>query len=175
MLNKITRTLGLAALIAAAAPVAQAGVMTFGSLVDNNNYTEAGLSMTASTVWNWPGAGMAHMDDGVAIFKLTSGADFNLDSVDMIASGGTGPARFSAYFDGVLQGSVDVGGGDGHYNFDASLFDAIDEFRVSRVDGHFTFDNLTFSDAAGSVPEPMSLALVGVALAGIGAARRRKA
>ena len=51
MLNKITRTLGLAALLAAAAPVAQAGVMTFTSLVSNTNYSEAGLTMTSTSVW----------------------------------------------------------------------------------------------------------------------------
>ncbi len=173
MLNKITRVFGLAALIAAAAPAAQAGVVTFGSLVNNTNYTEAGMAMTANSVWNWPGAGMAHMDGGTAVFKLTSGADFNLDSVDMIAAGGNGNARFSAYDNGVLLGFVEISGNAGHYNFD-STFQIIDEFRVSVLDSHFTFDNLTFSDA-GSVPEPVSLALVGVALVGVGAARRRKA
>lgn len=173
MLNKIARTLGLAALVAIAAPAAQAGVMTFSSLSNYSNYTEAGLAMTASTVWNYPGSGMAHMDGGVAVFKLTSGDYFNLDSVDMILDGGAGPARFSAYDGGTLLGSVTVNGNAGHYNFGA-LFDDITEFRISVLDNHFTFDNLTFSDSA-VVPEPASLALVGVALVGIGAARRRKA
>lgn len=173
MLNKIARTLGLAALVAFAGSAAQAGVMTFSSFTGTAPYTEAGLTMTGSTVWVWPTAGVAHMDEGVAVFKLVSGDYFNLDSVDMILDGGVGPARFSAYDGSTLLGSVTVNGNAGHYNFSA-MFDEITEFRISVLDNHFSFDNLTISDSA-FVPEPASLALVGVALVGIGAARRRKA
>ena len=128
--------------------------------------------MTSTTVWNYPGANMAHMDSGTAIFKLVSNNDFNLTSVDMVSSGGNGPARFSAYNNGALLGSVNFNGNSGTDVF-SSLFSGIDEFRVTVISQHFTFDNITFT-AANTVPEPTSLALVGLSLAALALARKRK-
>lgn len=151
---------------------ASATVVDFTGLSNFSNYTENGMVMTANSVWNYPGANMAHMDNGVAIFKLVSNNDFNLTSVDMINDGGNGPAKFSAYNNGMLLGSNNVNGNQGTYSF-GSLFSGIDEFRVSVVSKHFTFDNINFT-AANTVPEPGTLALVGLSLAALALARKRK-
>ena len=114
------------------------------------------------------------MDGGTAIFQLASTANFNLDSVDKYSDGGSGTARFTAFLDGNNLGFVDVSDA-GTFNF-GSLFDNIDEFRVTVIDSHFTYDNLNFSPAEASVPEPATLTIWSL-LAGVGAIvgwRRRK-
>ena len=158
--------------VAFIATPSSATVVDFTGLTNFSNYTENGMVMTSNSVWNWPGADMAHMDSGVAIFKLVSNNDFNLTSIDMINDGGNGPAKFSAYNNGVLLGFNNVNGNQGTYSF-GSLFSSIDEFRVSLINNHFTFDNINFT-AANTVPEPSTLALLGLSLAGLALARKRK-
>lgn len=154
-----------------------ATTITFSSLTSNLaagvTYTEAGMKMTSTaTVSLYPSAGQAHMDSGVATFKLASLADFSLTSFEYLLSGGSGIARFSAYNNGVLLGSTDFSGVNGVRTF-SSVFSNIDEFRITYVNSHFTFDNINFQVAA--VPEPTVLALFGLGLVGMGVAGRRRA
>lgn len=168
----LSSVIASAALMLAAAP-ASASVMNFTGLTDFNNFTQDGLVMTASTVWNWPTADVAHMDGGVAIFKLANGFDFKLNKIELLASGGTGTVRFTSFNNGSLLSTVDVNT-RGNYSFGNS-FANIDEFRISYVNSHFSFDNITFAAAAAAVPEPGNLALFGLGLAGMAAFGRRRA
>lgn len=162
----------LAVFACAYAMPASASVVTFSGLVNFQNYSEAGMNMTSDDVWNWPGAEMAHMDNGIAVFQLASGGNFNLTSVEMINAGGSGPGRFAAYLDGNLITEVDIPGNAGVYNF-GPLFQNIDELRVTVPGSHFTYDNINFTAAA--VPEPATFAALGMMLVGgMGYARRLK-
>lgn len=164
------KTITIAALLALAMSSASATVMDFTGMSNYANFSQNGLNMTANSVWNWPGANMAHMDYGTAVFKLASNQDFNLDSVQMISSGGSGLARFTAWDNGVLLNTVDVGGLAGLFQFNG-LFSGIDEFRISYVNDHFTFDNINFSNA---VPLPGVLSLLGLSLAGLAVFSRKR-
>jgi len=169
---KLASSIAAAALALTALP-AMATTITFSSLSNSTSYTEAGMSMTApSGVINYPAAGQAHMDSGVATFKLVSLADFSLTSFDYLTTGGTGTARFSAYNNGTLLGSTDFAAVNGTRTF-SSLFSNIDEFRISYVNSHFTFDNIKFQVVA--VPEPTVVSLFALGLVGMGVAGRRRA
>lgn len=159
--------------VALAASTANATVVDFSGLSDFSNYSQNGMNMTSNSVWNWPGSNMAHMDSGSAVFSLATNSDFNLDSVFMVSGGGSGPARFTAINNGIDLGFVDISGGAGVFSF-GSLFDGIDAFRVSVIGTHFTFDDINFSDARIAVPEPGSLALIALGLAGLVSLRKKK-
>ncbi|HEV7265111.1 MAG TPA: PEP-CTERM sorting domain-containing protein [Falsiroseomonas sp.] len=165
--------LGAALAAGLAAAPASAAVMDFTGLVDfSAAFDQNGINGTSGSWWNWPGADMAHFDDGTATFTYAGGL-FNLISVDMISGGGNGPARFTAFLNNVQVATVDVGGGAGTFAFGAT-FGGIDQVVVSYVSDHFTIDNLTIA-AATAVPEPMSLALLGTGLLGLAVSRRRRA
>jgi hypothetical protein len=82
----------------------------------------------------------------------------------------------------LLATTSKLGGGDGTgTNFLLSLTSGSDIASISfsqagsgsTTDG-IVFDNLSFSARATTVPEPATLALLGIAAAGMGLARRRK-
>ena len=96
------------------------------------------------------------------MFQLATAGDFDLLAVDMVSDGGSGPARFSTFRDGVFLTSVDLSGGAGSVLFNNPQFLNIDEFRVTLTESHFTFDNISF---VNSVPVPGPI--VGAGLPGL--------
>ena len=185
MFKKIKLSAALSTIaLAFFAPLSSATVVDFTGLINGTNYTENGMVMASTVVKRWNGLDIAHMgkDNGVAIFKLLSNNDFNLSSVDMYSAEkdmGNGPAKFEAYNNGVYKGFANVNGNAGTYSFDR-VFNGIDEFRISVFNNKsFTFDNINFGPATiasdlNTVPEPSTLALVGLSLAGLALARKRK-
>lgn len=56
----------------------------------------------------------------------------------------------------------------------AANFANVRSLNITRGDGWFALDDLTFDEAIVAVPEPTSVALFGLAFLGLAAARRRK-
>ena len=185
MFKKIKLSAALSTIaLAFFAPLSSATVVDFTGLIDGTNYTENGMVMTSSNVKRWNGSDIAYMvNNSVAIFKLSSNNDFSLTSINMFTGSGslgTGPARFEAYNNGQLLGFDNVNGKSNPTYYFTSIFNSIDEFRIMVFnEKSIIFDNINFGPATtvsglNTVPEPSTLALVGLSLAGLALARKRK-
>lgn len=156
-------------------------------------YTESGYSFNASTSGGTAGifGKFASNSNGSATFvfcsfdsgctdgtsvTLTGTTPFSLNSID-VGNWMTGQAAGSLELIGHLLGGGTVTTTLGTGNaWSSNLLSGFDNLQSVEFRGHTTyavaFDNLVIS--AGTVPEPASLALVGLALAGMGFAARRK-
>jgi hypothetical protein len=74
-------------------------------------------------------------------------------------------------FTGVALNSSNVSGND-FTNYLLSGFDDLTSLTISHGNGFLAIDNVTF-DQTSAVPEPSSIALLGLAFAGFAAVRRR--
>ena len=194
-MNKKSSCIFTAVTLFVVANAANATLMTFGdgSQINANGYTEAGMTISTSSVAyprikNWqttsPYAGERELldNDGASyLFSLFAGGTFDLIGLDVENPYGTGP-WWSSF------GSVDVIGSNaavvnllattfGTQSFGAT-FTGITSFTVQyAASSQLTFDNVEFqttSEQPKPVPEPTTLALFGIGLAGLGFARKRK-
>ena len=78
---------------------------------------------------------------------------------------------FNAY--GLLLASLTQNATDSYFAFEATGGDLIRAVSFTNTDpGGVGYDNVTFNAADATVPEPATLALVGLAFAGLGVSRR---
>lgn len=165
-MNLLKKTLLLATVgFLASASQVNATVLDFTGVVGGQNYSQNGMQViSGSLATHWGDVG--HLDSGIASHSLISGGDFTLNSVNLTPLFGSGEVgRFTAFNNGVALGFVDLPSGFGTYNF-GSVFSNIDEFQVSIVQFHISWDDVNFTPSVpdgGSTLALLSLAFVAVA------------
>jgi len=111
--------------------------------------------------------------------SATSGNPFDLYGLDLGISFYNGNSSDQVTLTAFLHGGgtsaevLNVGQSFASYSFNLTGLDAFSISSPALGGGYVAVDNIDFSQGGGTVPEPESIALVGLALAGLGLTRRK--
>jgi hypothetical protein len=166
-------------------PAYSSGGLTF-TLVSEAYLIGTGYSGTNQTSYYAINGTDYLMSDSDITITKTGGGTFSLNSLDMTPwedysgisqailtgarSAGASVSK-TVTFTGDTANSSNVSGND-FTKYLLSGFDNLTSLTISHGGGYLAIDNVTF-DQTSAVPEPSSIALLGLAFAGFAAVRRR--
>ncbi len=160
---------------------ANATLITFDDVTANSStpFVSGGLSFSGITSYAWNTSGTSS-DNGTQALIIGYGGNvtitkdggglFSIDSLDAGLSWYTALSSFD-----VNIGSETITLGTGYSAYSFTSLTNISSLTIASApnDGYIAIDNISWSDAS-AVPEPGSLALLALGLAGVGFSRKKK-
>jgi hypothetical protein len=160
------------------APIARDGFLIGNVAGDEQHFHEIDSTQYGLTS---NGTGVLLNDRNTRIFVEDAlGGVFSLGSVDVATAANNGPGLsilIEGFLNGVSVGTLSTTFGAGFTTLSGVSLGTVDRLVFDGFGGAggFEMDNLSLNAAVESVPEPVSLGLFGIGLAGLAAARRKRA